>query len=92
MKYKINVDENNYLTSFMHMANEEDIYELKPTEMNLEYLSCYKLVNDEVVFDEEKYKRTLKEQEAEKQKPTPLETIEAQVLYTALMTDTMLEE
>ena len=23
--------------------------------MNLEYLNCYKLVNDEVIFDEEKY-------------------------------------
>ena len=55
MKYKINVDENNYLTSFMHMANEEDIYELKPTEMKLDYLNCYKLVNDKIIFDEEKY-------------------------------------
>lgn len=91
MKYKINLDENNYLTGFMHMANEEDVYELNPSEMNLEYLNCYKLVNDEVIFDKEEYQRTLEEQEAEKQKPTQLETIEAQILYTALMTDTILE-
>ena len=55
MKYKLTLDENNYLESFVHMANEEDIYELNASEMKLDYLNCYKLVNDEVIFDEEKY-------------------------------------
>lgn len=55
MLYKLILDEKNYLQGFVHMANEEDVYELNPSEMNLEYLNCYKLVGDEVVFDEEKY-------------------------------------
>ena len=55
MLYKLILDENNYLRGFVHMANEEDVYELNPSEMNLEYLNCYKLVGDEVVFDEDKY-------------------------------------
>lgn len=55
MLYKLILDEKNYLQGFVHMANEEDIYELNPSEMNLEYLNCYKLVGDEVVFDVEKY-------------------------------------
>ena len=55
MLYKLILDENNYLEGFVHMANEEDVYELNPSEMNLEYLNCYKLVDDEIIFDEEKY-------------------------------------
>ena len=55
MLYKLILDENNYLEGFVHMANEEDVYELNPSEMNLEYLNCYKLVDDKIIFDEEKY-------------------------------------
>lgn len=55
MKYKLNLDENNYLVSFVHTNTEEDIYELNASEMKLDYLNCYKLVGDDVVFDEEKY-------------------------------------
>lgn len=55
MKYKLILDENNYLIGFVHMDNEKDVYELNPTEMNLDYLNCYKLVKNKVVFDEEKY-------------------------------------
>lgn len=55
MKYRINIDNDKYLTSIEHTGTEEDIYELKPTEMKLDYLNCYKLVDDEVIFDEEKY-------------------------------------
>lgn len=55
MLYKLILDENNYLTGFMHMANEEDVYELNASEMKLDYINCYKLVNDEIIFDEEKY-------------------------------------
>lgn len=55
MLYKLILDENNYLQGFVHMANEEDVYELNPSEMNLEYLNCYKLVEDKIIFDEEKY-------------------------------------
>lgn len=57
MLYKLILDENNYLNGFVHTNTEEDIYELKPTEMKLDYLNCYKLVNDEIIFDEEKYNR-----------------------------------
>lgn len=66
MKYKLNLDENNYLTSFIHMANEEDIYELNPITMKLDYLNCYKLVNEEIIFDEEKY-NTLVDTKAKEQ-------------------------
>ena len=55
IKYKLELDENNYLNGFIHTETEEDIYELEPTTMKLDYLNCYKLVNDEIIFDEEKH-------------------------------------
>ena len=55
MKYKLNLDENNYLISFVHTNTKEDIYEMDPSRMKLCYLNCYKLVNDKVIFEEEKY-------------------------------------
>lgn len=67
MKYKLNLDENNYLVSFVHTNTEEDIYELNPTEMKLDYLNCYKLVNDEVIFDEEKYNALIDEKAKEEE-------------------------
>lgn len=55
MLYKLILDENNYLEGFVHMANEEDVYELNASEMKLDYLNCYKLVDNEIIFDEDKY-------------------------------------
>ena len=55
MLYKLILDENNYLTGFVHTETEEDTNELNPSEMNIDYLNCYKLVGEEVIFDEEKY-------------------------------------
>lgn len=55
MKYKLILDENNYLISFVHTETEEDTFELNESEMKLDYLNCYKLVDDEIIFDEEKY-------------------------------------
>ena len=55
MLYKFILDENNYLIGLMHTGTEEDIYELEPTTIKLNYLNCYKLVDDEIIFDEEKY-------------------------------------
>ena len=59
MKYKLMLDENNYIEGFIHMDNEEDVYELNASEMKLDYLSCYKLVNNEIIFDEDKYNATI---------------------------------
>lgn len=66
MKYRIDLDENNYLYGFVHTNTDEDIYKLNPTEIKLDYLNCYKLVDDEIIFDEEKY-NTLVNTEAKEQ-------------------------
>lgn len=54
MKYNLYLDDNNYLKSLEKSYNE-DGYELNPSEMKLDYLNCYKLVDDEIIFDKEKY-------------------------------------
>lgn len=66
MLYKLILDENNYLVSFMHTETEEDTTELNPLEMDLNNLDCYHLVDDEVILDEEKIKaKTDKKAKAE---------------------------
>ena len=62
----LNLDENNYLVSFMHTETDEDTTELNPLEMDLNNLDCYHLVDDEVILDEEKIKaKTDKKAKAE---------------------------
>lgn len=51
-----------------------------------------KFVNGELVEDLEKKAEIIAEKERQEQLPTWNETIEAQVTYTALMTDTLIEE
>lgn len=52
----------------------------------------YKFVNNTFVVDEQKKAEIIAEREREAQKPTWQETMDAQVTYTAMMTDTLLEE
>lgn len=57
MKYKVELDENNYLISFTHTDTVEDIYEFDASTMDLRNLNCYKLVGTSFVFDTEKKQR-----------------------------------
>ena len=55
MKYKVDLDENNYLIAFVNTGTAEDTVDLDIETMNIDYMNCYKLVNDEIIFDEKKY-------------------------------------
>lgn len=55
MKYELILDENNYLIGFSHTETEKDIYEINTSEMNLDFINCYKLVDNKIIFDKEKY-------------------------------------
>ena len=37
------------------MANEKDIYKLNASEMRLDYLNYYKLMDNKIIFDKDKY-------------------------------------
>lgn len=91
--YTLNLDKNNYVLSIANTTN--DNIELDLSTIDLNYLNAYQYLDGELVLDETKKAELVEEEkkrEEEEKKPTQLETIEAQVLYTALMTDTMLEE
>ena len=93
MLYTLNLDKNNYVLSIAHTPN--DNIELDLSSIDLTYLNAYQYLYGKLVLDETKKAKIVEEENKRKEeskKPTQLETIEAQVLYTALMTDTMLEE
>lgn len=114
MKYKLLLDENNYLMGFVHTETSEDTYEMNPSMMELDYLNCYKLTDGVLVLDEEKKAEIIAEKEAKEEHEEKVEAqtrnlaemfissgedstdfmdrIDAQVLYTALMTDSLIDE
>ena len=91
--YTLNLNENNYILSISHTSH--DNVEMDLSDINLSYLRAYQYLNGKLILNENKKAELIEEEKKRKEeakKPTQLETIEAQVMYTALMTDTMLEE
>ena len=88
MKYEIQTDKDNNIVSYYPVDNEVSNTFLELENIDDEKMHYSKLVDGKIILDEEKYQEYLRQREL----PTQLETIEAQTLYTALMTDTMLEE
>lgn len=96
MKYTIELNENKYVSGIIHYGDERDYYD-DDYIFNTFYkdghrVNCYHLLNNEYLLDEIKEQEEIQKEREEAKKPTTQEKIEAQVLYTALMTDTMLEE
>lgn len=91
--YKVEFDENEYITGFYVPLEETgDEYTFDGSLLELDFLNAYKIVDNQPWLDEERKAEIIAEREAEAQKPTQLDIIEAQATYTALMTDTLLEE
>lgn len=91
--YTLNLDKNNYVLSIAHTSR--DNIEIDLSNIDLSYLNAYQYLNGELILNETKKAELIEEEkkrQEEAKKPTQMETIEAQVMYTALMTDTMLEE
>ena len=90
MLYTVNLDNDNFILSVAHTSNDNT--ELDLESMELDFLNAYQLINGQCVLNQEKKEEIIAEREAEEKVPTWNETIEAQVLYTAMITDTLLEE
>lgn len=93
MLYTLYLDENNYILSIANTA--DDNVELDLESMELEYLQAYQYIDGVLTLDENKKAEMIAEEEQRKRKaqePTDFEKLEAQITYTAMMTDTMLEE
>ena len=98
MKYEIQLDENNYVCAIVHTGDDvKDIYD-DDFVFNTFYKdghrpNCYYLKNDEYILDEIKEKEEIEKEEQEREKEEKESLwLEAQVTYTAMMTDTLLEE
>lgn len=89
-RYNLELDSEGYVISMTF--NKNGSYELDVSSLNLSRLNCYKLIEGVLVFDDEKLARIIAEEEQEASLPTWQERIDAQVLYTALLTDSLLEE
>ena len=91
--YTVNLDKDNFILSISHTKN--DNVNLNLEEMDLHYLNAYQLISGKAVLNEEKKAELIKEEEEQKRReeePTREDKLEAQTLYTAMMTDTLLEE
>ena len=99
----ITFDEYKYLTAIHYSDGDvvleggveiEDLPfdELNDVHFNLE---AYQYIDGKLVRDEEKYaalqEQRLSEKNRNENKPSQLDRIEAQITYTAMMTDTLLE-
>lgn len=92
MLYTLNLDDNNYVLSIGNSF--EDNIELDLTDIDLDHIGAYQYKNNKLFLDKKKLAKMIAEDEArlqEDDKPTWQETIEAQVTYTAMMTDTLIE-
>lgn len=81
MLYTVNLDQDNFILSVAHTAN--DNVNLDLGSMELDFLQAYQLINGQAVLNEERKQEIIKEQEEEEMKPTQDELYEAQMLLNA---------
>ena len=62
--YTLSLDDNNYVMSIAHTLS--DSVELDLSKYDLNHLSCYRLINGELVLDEAKLSRLKAEEEKSK--------------------------
>ncbi len=91
--YKVEFDNDGYITGFYVPEDEsQGDYEFDGSLLELHYLRAYKIVDNQPWLDEVKKAEIIAEEEAEAQKPTQLDRVEAQCVYTALCTQTLIGE
>ena len=59
MRYKVDLDEDGYLIAFAQTGTEEDIIEFDENAIDINHMYCYKLIDGELMLDEEKYQQEL---------------------------------
>ena len=89
--YKFFLGDDNYIRGFyIASKNDHEFYgDINAYPDIIE--GWYKLQDGQITLDEDKKAEIIAEREAEAKKPTWQETIESQVYYTALLTDTIID-
>ena len=96
--YIVNSNDDGYVSSFYAVLDDEYNYTGQMADFPDACEGWYKFIpgdrkgEGEFVVDEEKKAEIIAEREAEALKPTEMDELQAQVLWTALMTDTLIEE
>lgn len=88
--YTLNLDTNNYVLSIAHTRS--DNIELDLSQVDPRCLNAYQFVDGKLILNEAKKQAIMDAEKVREETPTQLDRIEAQALYTALMTDTLIEE
>lgn len=92
IKYKLILNADKYIIGFCDVVEGDYDYEGQlPDDADL-CNGWYKYVNNKFVLDEKKKSQIIDEKQKEAEKPSRLDVIEAQTFYSAMMTDTLLEE
>lgn len=66
-------------------------FDIKQYDFSNSRMGAYILKQGGLEFDQNKYDQIIADEEEEARKPTEAQKLEAQVLYTAVCTDTLLE-
>lgn len=90
-KYVIETNEDGYVTGFYAVLEGHYDYEGQMADFPEVCEGWSIFENNTFVIDEEKKAEIIAEREAEAQKPTQLDIVEAQAFFTAMMTDTLID-
>lgn len=91
-RYKILNDEQGYVKGFYAVLDDDYDYYGQMADFPEACEGWVKFVNNDFVVDETRKAEIIAQREADAKKPTDQDRLEAQALYTALMTDTLLPE
>ncbi len=93
IKYKLIFNDDGYITGFFNVSEDEEFdYEGNLSEYPQLCEGWYKFAKGKFVVDEAKKEEIINKRRKEQEAPTWEETIEAQITYTAMITDTLIEE
>ena len=91
--YKFSKNAEGYITGFYAVPNGQDFdYYGQMSQFGDVTHGWTKFIDGEFIVDEAKKSEILEEEKRQAEAPTWEERIDAQVLYTALLTDSLLEE
>lgn len=91
-KYKISVDDNGYVNGFWAVLDDDYDYYGQMADFPEACDGWTKFENGQFIIDEDKKAEIEAQKQAEALRPSDQDRLEAQALYTALMTDTLLPE
>lgn len=92
MYYQLIINDGGYIAGFDQGSEDEYDFYGQMADYPDVCSGWYKCINHELVVDEERKAEIIKRREEREAEPSRMDIIEAQTFYTAMMTDTLVEE